>query len=146
MVADQLTVMTFEAGRSFSFEYREHRAKMSATMVKIIEDGRAIPHAAYLAAQDRAAACRAKLSTLFADHDVLLAPSSVGAAPEGIGATGDPLFNRIWTLLGVPCINLPHFRAENGLPVGIQLIGPYGRDENLLAAAAWAQTRFGDKS
>ena len=143
LVADQLTVMTFEAGRSFNFEYREHRAKLSETMAKIIEGGRAIPYAAYRDAQERAAACRVELSALFADHDVLLAPSSVGAAPEGIGATGDPLFNRIWTLLGVPCVNLPGFRAENGLPVGIQLIGRYGRDEDLLAAAEWAQTRLG---
>jgi Asp-tRNA(Asn)/Glu-tRNA(Gln) amidotransferase A subunit family amidase len=143
LVADQLTVMTFEAGRSFNYEHREHRAKMSETMVKIIEDGRAIPHAAYREAQERAATCRIKLSAMFADHDVLIAPSSVGAAPAGIGATGDPLFNRIWTLLGVPCVNLPHYRAENGLPLGIQLIGPHGRDENLLAAAAWAQTSLG---
>ena len=42
-----------------------------------------------------------------ADGDVMLTPSAPGAAPDGLGSTGEPTFNRLWTLLGTPCVNVP---------------------------------------
>jgi Asp-tRNA(Asn)/Glu-tRNA(Gln) amidotransferase A subunit family amidase len=71
--------------------------------------------------------------------DVLLTPSAIGEAPEGLSSTGDPAFNRIWTLLGVPCLNLPGAVAPSGMPVGVQLVGRSGCDGDLLAAAAWIE-------
>ena len=144
LVQAQLAVMTFEAARSFQFEYMEHRGQLSDRMAKIIEDGRAVHHAVYYEAQRLATECRRAVDALFVSHDVLLAPSAVGTAPHGIETTGDPLFNRIWTLLGVPCVSLPRFRGANGLPIGVQLIGAYGRDEELLAAADWIDTRLAE--
>ena len=82
------------------------------------------------------------MDALFESHDVLLAPSAVGAAPQGTAATGDPLFNRIWTLLGVPCVTLPRFQGASGLPLGVQLIGRARHDTRLLAAADWADARL----
>ena len=67
--------------------------------------------------------------------DILIAPSAIGEAPSGITQTGDPIFCRIWTLLGLPCINLPLSRGSNGLPVGIQLVGARGKDRLLLSVA-----------
>jgi Asp-tRNA(Asn)/Glu-tRNA(Gln) amidotransferase A subunit family amidase len=60
-----------------------------------------------------------------------------------LDATGDPLFNRMWTLLHVPAVTLPGFTGANGLPVGVQVIGPVGQDERLLAMAAWMHARIG---
>ncbi|HET7826178.1 MAG TPA: hypothetical protein VFK90_12660, partial [Anaeromyxobacter sp.] len=64
-------------------------------------------------------------------------------APAGLESTGDPAFNRIWTLLGVPCVTLPAARGPAGMPVGIQLVGAPGKDGDLVAVAAWAMAALG---
>ena len=65
-----------------------------------------------------------------------------GEAPAGIAATGDPLFCRDWTLLGLPCIHLPFSRGHLGLPMGLQLVGRRGQDHQLLACAQWVHERL----
>ena len=68
-------------------------------------------------------------------YDLLLAPAATGEAPRGLEYTGDPVFNRVWTMLRVPCVAIPAGRGPHGLPVGVQLIGHHGGDRDLLAAA-----------
>jgi Asp-tRNA(Asn)/Glu-tRNA(Gln) amidotransferase A subunit family amidase len=74
-----------------------------------------------------------------ADHDVMLTPSTPGAAPRGLEATGDPAFNRLWTLLGTPCVNVPGLFDSEGLPLGIQIVGRFGRDKATLEAALFVE-------
>jgi Asp-tRNA(Asn)/Glu-tRNA(Gln) amidotransferase A subunit family amidase len=69
--------------------------------------------------------------------DVLVTPSAPGEAPAGLGWTGDPVFNAIWTALGVPCVTVPAGLGPNGLPLGIQIVGRRGEDRELLAWAQW---------
>ncbi len=76
---------------------------------------------------------------VFSRADAILTPAAPGEAPRGLEATGDPLFNRIWTLLGLPCVSLPIAWGPGGLPLAAQLVGPRGRDEALLAVARRAQ-------
>ena len=76
---------------------------------------------------------------VFGEADVLLLPSAPGAAPAGLSATGDPRFNRLWTLMGVPAINVPGLHASGGLPLGAQVIAPFGRDRLGLAVADWLE-------
>jgi Asp-tRNA(Asn)/Glu-tRNA(Gln) amidotransferase A subunit family amidase len=83
------------------------------------------------------------LPKVFADVDVLLAPSTIGEAPHGIAATGDPLFNRMWTLLHTPCVHLPSAIGPRGLPVGITIVGPIDGDRATLLAADWMHARLG---
>ena len=64
-------------------------------------------------------------------------PSKRVEAPEGLDSTGDMRFQSMWTFLHVPCITLPTARGPNGLPVGIQLVGPYLGDDGLLGDAHW---------
>ncbi len=89
---------------------------------------------AYLAGREQV---RSDLETLMADNGVSLwiAPSSVGTAPAGLGSTGDPVMNLPWTYAGLPAVNLPSGLADNGLPLGLQLVGGRRQDEKLLA---WA--------
>jgi Asp-tRNA(Asn)/Glu-tRNA(Gln) amidotransferase A subunit family amidase len=70
-----------------------------------------------------------------AETDVLLTPSAPGAAPKGLGSTGVAIFNRLWTLLGTPCVNVPGLKDSAGLPLGVQIVGRFGRDRETLAAA-----------
>jgi Asp-tRNA(Asn)/Glu-tRNA(Gln) amidotransferase A subunit family amidase len=79
------------------------------------------------------------LADIFGDIDVLLTFSAPGAAPKGLDWTGDPRFNRLWTLMGVPCVNIPATIADGGLPVGVQVIARFGDDAGALAAARFVE-------
>ncbi len=87
--------------------------------------------------------CRAHLAEAFAGNDVLLTASAQGEAPIGLESTGDPVFNRNWTLLHVPCVTIPFSLGPNGMPVGVQLVAQPGEHERLLSAAKWIATRLG---
>ncbi len=112
-------------------------------MIVMIEAGLAVSPERYDAARALARSCRAALANVFDGIDVVLAPSAVGEAPEGIQATGDPLFNRMWTLLRTPCIHLPLGLGPRGLPVGVTIAGPIGADRSTLLAADWIHSRLG---
>ena len=83
-----------------------------------------------------------RIDALFDRIDVLIAPSATGEAPVGIDATGDPLFCRGWTLLGLRCVHLPFTTGQHGLPIGLQVVGRFGDDHRLLAAAKWVHDRL----
>ncbi len=87
--------------------------------------------------------CRARLAEAFAGNDVLLTASAQGEAPIGLESTGDPVFNRNWTLLHVPCVTIPFSIGPAGMPVGVQLVAQPGEHERLLSAAKWITTRLG---
>src|SRR5205823_8386030 len=94
----QTAIMVYEVAKSLSHENATHRGELSGEMKTMIDAGLAISAARYDAARALARTCRAMLPQIFKDVDVLFAPSTMGEAPAGIEATGDPLFNRIWTL------------------------------------------------
>ena len=139
---DQITIMFYEAHRALAWERTVHGAALSPALAERLAEGGTTSIEDYEEAQARAAAARMALDEVFAGFDVLLAPSAPGEAPTGLASTGDPLFNRIWTLLGVPCVNLPGYTGRQGLPVGVELIGPIGADRAVLAHAAWAEARL----
>ena len=66
----------------------------------------------------------------------------MGTAPRGLHATGDPLFSRMWTLLGVPSVTVPGYTGQLGLPIGVQLIGDFREDDKLLAMARWVEAKL----
>jgi Asp-tRNA(Asn)/Glu-tRNA(Gln) amidotransferase A subunit family amidase len=136
-------IFKFEAARNYAYEYEVHGDKLSAALRDgLLTPGRALPLSAYVEAIETAEAFRHNLDDLFGDFDVLLAPSAVGEAPEGLSSTGDARFNAIWTLAWTPCVTLPSGIGRKGLPLGIQLVGPRFGDEALLDAAAWIETRL----
>jgi Asp-tRNA(Asn)/Glu-tRNA(Gln) amidotransferase A subunit family amidase len=104
-----------------------------------LDETRGILPAAYDEARGIANRARNALADAFADIDVLLTFSAPGAAPKGLASTGDPRFNRLWTLMGVPCVNIPATIADGGLPVGVQVIARFGDDAGALAAARFVE-------
>ena len=137
LVEAQTTVQIFEGVRCCAYELTQRRDQLSASTQQLLGPGERLSYAEYKAALQLAETCRAALPAVFAAHDVLLVPSAPGEAPVGLGATGNPLFNRTWTLLHTPVISLPGLSGPQGLPVGVQAVGPLGGDDDLLAAAAW---------
>jgi Asp-tRNA(Asn)/Glu-tRNA(Gln) amidotransferase A subunit family amidase len=143
LVEAQTTIMVSEVAKSLAYENLAHREQLSADMTRMIDAGLAVSPQQYDAARSLTRMCRAMLPRIFTEFDVLLAPSTAGEAPVGVAATGDPLFNRIWTLLHVPVVHLPVGSGPRGLPVGVTIAGAVGADRAMLRAADWIHTRLG---
>jgi amidase len=137
LVLAQTEIMAYEAAQAFSYEWHNHGQQLSSKLCELIAQGLALHPARYDGNLLLARQCQQLLVDQFRDFDIILAPSTPGVAPEGLSATGDPVFNRIWTLLGTPCVHLPFDRGTHGLPIGVQAIGPWGSDRETLAVAHW---------
>ena len=135
LVSAQTTIMEAEAAAALAPEHRAHPQQLSAQLRELLARGLAVGEDVVDHARDHSARCRALLPSVFADHDVLLVPSAVGEAPEGLDATGDPLFCRIWTLLGTPAVAIPGLRGPHGMPLGLQVVADLDDDAAALAAA-----------
>lgn len=131
----QEAIQAHETAQALADEHRRHRGQLSPALLALLDAGAAIDAPAIAAHRRRAERWRRAVDTLFERHDVLLAPSAVDEAPAGLQHTGDPVFCRPWSLLGLPCVHLPFARGATGLPLGLQLVGRHGEDHRLLAAA-----------
>jgi Asp-tRNA(Asn)/Glu-tRNA(Gln) amidotransferase A subunit family amidase len=129
------TIQDYEAYRAFAFEYDRHRERIAAPTREMLDAAAVITVDDYDAARRIARQARQTLGELLKDGDVLLAPSAHDAAPAGFGTTGSPGFNRLWTLMGAPAVNVPGLLDANEMPLGVQVIGRFGRDRSTLAAA-----------
>lgn len=132
----QKEIMAFDLARSLAYERLQHTEKLSASLRDLLATGSGIPIGQHQANLQLAHRARMMVSSAFGEYEVVLAPSTVGEAPATLAQTGDPVFGRVWTLLGLPCVHLPFFRGENGLPVGLQVIGRHGEDKVVLRIAA----------
>jgi Asp-tRNA(Asn)/Glu-tRNA(Gln) amidotransferase A subunit family amidase len=131
--------MWFEIVRALAYERLEHSAEISPRLARQLETGMAIEAEVYDQALAYTAAARAGLDAFFGSRDAILVPAAPGEAPAGLGNTGNPIFNRMWTLLRVPCVTLPARWGDNGLPTGIQLVGREHDDARLMACAAFLE-------
>lgn len=138
----QNLIFTAGAAEELAAEWQDYRDRLSPQLCAVIEEGLAHGAAELAAAEATADRCRNYMDDLFETYDVVLAPAAPGEAPKGLEKTGDPLFSRMWTLLHGPCLSLPGHSGENGMPVGIQLIGQRGGDDRLLAWADWLAERM----
>lgn len=139
----QSAIMSYEAWLAYAPEYHMRASDLSQPFRDVLAAGAALGGARYAALQQEAERGRHALATLFDRFDVLLAPSAPGEAPAGLASTGDPLFSRMWTLLGNPCVNVPIHLGPGGLPIGVTVIGPRWRDEAALSAAARLEQAVG---
>jgi len=126
---------------SFLPEYVNANALLAPDLKAKVENPTGITREALLAAYALADSCRPAFDAMFGAHlDVVLTPSAPGEAPEGLHTTGNAIFNRMWTLLHVPCVGIPTCRGPNNLPVGVTLVGPRLTDARLLAIAKGRRT------
>ncbi len=126
-------IQDYEGRQALAWEIAAHRPLLPAKMGRQLDAAEAITAAEYDAARRCAHRSRRALKDLFGDFDALLTFSAAGPAPAGLGSTGDPRYNRLWTLMGVPCVSVPV--PGDGLPVGAQVIARFGDDGRALAVA-----------
>lgn len=136
-------VMNNESGRALGWELANAREGISEGLRERLEFGLsqseaavAEAHAVFERAQREFPACMEGL-------DALVTPSAPGEAPAGLGWTGDPVFNLIWTSLHVPCVTVPAGAGPAGLPLGIQIVARIGEDRQALAWAQWVAAAIG---
>jgi Asp-tRNA(Asn)/Glu-tRNA(Gln) amidotransferase A subunit family amidase len=133
--AAAMRIMMAEGRASFLPEHRAARELLDESLLGIVENAEGISRADLIEAYDLAGQCREAFAQVAAPFDAVLAPSATGEAPVGLGFTGAPVFNALWTLLHTPCVNAPGFVGASGLPVGLTVTGPRFSDRKVLAAA-----------
>ncbi|MBI2963927.1 MAG: hypothetical protein HYY35_09250, partial [Deltaproteobacteria bacterium] len=135
-----MTILIREARQGLAHELRSAPQRVSAGLRELLARDDPSDPAPYDAARRLVVECREMVEdAVFSRCDAILAPSAPGEAPLGLASTGSPVFNHLWTLLHMPCVNVPGLRGPSGLPVGVQLVGGRGGDAALLSIARWAQ-------
>jgi len=140
---DQTLIMAAEAARTFESLRRTAGPSLSPQLTALLDRGMAAAPGEVRAAKDRAGRAWTAATALLAELDVLMTPSAPGEAPEGLASTGDPVFNRVVTMLGFPCLSVPAGTGPSGLPLGVQLVGAPRAEAALLAVAGWVESRLG---
>lgn len=136
VIACQRTILDANLAANMGAVYGASPGKLRDITRARVRNGLTIGASAYIRAAARVDEQRARLNEVFQDYDALLTLAAPGEAPLGLSSTGNAVFSAIWTLMGVPAITLPLLEGENGLPIGVQVIGAPGTDAKLLAAAA----------
>ncbi|MFC7229752.1 amidase [Salinirubellus salinus] len=118
--------------------FDDYRSFYRTPNAEAIAAGRDVTVGQLAASRARITQLRETFDDLLATHDADLwvTPAAPGPAPATIRTTGDPVMNRPWTYAGVPVVTVPAGQTPEGLPLGLQLAGPYMRDERLLK---WAE-------
>jgi Asp-tRNA(Asn)/Glu-tRNA(Gln) amidotransferase A subunit family amidase len=131
-------IMPAEMAANLEREWDKGRDRLSEQLRAQLERGRDVRALDYQRALSRIAPIYEGFVELFEQrYDAILTPAATGTAPKGLSSTGDPIFCTLWTLCGMPAISLPLLQGANGLPLGVQLVGPRNGDARLLRTARW---------
>ncbi len=132
----QARIMRSEGRATVLADYRQNYGKLHQDFRDRVENKDGFTTARLCEALDFAAACRPEWDRIARGFDAVLAPSALGEAPRSLATTGDPTFQRMWTTLHAPCVNIPGFKGPRGLPIGVTLGGARFDDARLLEIAA----------
>ncbi|MBC8462734.1 amidase, partial [Candidatus Bathyarchaeota archaeon] len=135
-------IMSVETAAVHEDMFKTRGDKYRSYMRGFIASGLLVPATAYLRAQRLRGIIIHDMRKLIEGFDCVICPSATDSAPEGLEWTGSPAFNSPWSLTGFPSITVPSSLTENGLPLGLQIIGtPYSEWE-LLGIAAWCEDKL----
>lgn len=129
------TVLASEGRTAFLPEYTIAKDQISSQLVGHVENSDKISRHAQLEAFDKISAARPVVDKILSTYDAIITPSVPDEAPLGIEKTGSAAFCLIWTALHTPVVNVPGFKGENGMPIGLSLVAPRYHDRRLLAVS-----------
>src|SRR5437763_7583665 len=120
----QRTIMEAEMASNLAPLWDAGKEKLSERLRGLMQRGREMRAFDYQRALRSVPPIIQGFDDLFMErYDAILTPPALGTAPKGLGATGDPVFCVLWTLLGMPAVTLPRMQGANGLPLGVHLVG-----------------------
>jgi Asp-tRNA(Asn)/Glu-tRNA(Gln) amidotransferase A subunit family amidase len=128
-------ISTVESARALAAEARDHHDKLNFWIKDALAAAARHSPARFDQAQRHAIECQRALGTLFEQCDAILTPSTNGEAPADLVSVTASGFNRVWTLMHGPCLTVPAYSGPNGMPVGVQVVGPIGSDARTMAVA-----------
>ena len=145
-------IVAGDARASFLGEYRAHKDDLDQELIDYVENGSKMSWAEHVKAKDTVSGLRKSFDSIAQGFTVILTPSAIDEADLGLEYTGSPVFNSMWTVsnnkhhavsvnltfeqsLHMPVINIPAFKGEHGMPIGISLVLPRYHDRRLLRAA-----------
>ena len=131
-------VMGWEVTQSLAYEISQRWEALTPVTRAMLQDQGRVTEDRYRAAMQVLPGVRLVADALLSRFDAVLTIAAPGEAPEGT-ATGDPIYNRLWSVLQVPLVALPFIRGPRGLPVGVQLVGARGDDRRLSSAALFLE-------
>jgi Asp-tRNA(Asn)/Glu-tRNA(Gln) amidotransferase A subunit family amidase len=132
------TIMEAEMAANLEREWEKGREHLSEALRAQLQRGREVRAIDYQSALSRIRPVHESFLELFEQrYDAILTPAATGSAPRGLDSTGDPAFCTLWTLCGMPAISLPLLQSADGLPLGVQLVGPRHGDARLLRTSRW---------
>jgi Asp-tRNA(Asn)/Glu-tRNA(Gln) amidotransferase A subunit family amidase len=137
-------VMGAENAHYYGPLMRQHPDGFERQLIERVEAGARVMGHDYVSALVARDAINAEIERVLAGYAVLVTLSAPGPAPKGFATTGNPVFNGLWTLLGVPCVSLPLMQV-GGLPLGLQLVGKRRDEGRALRAAQWLENRLGSR-
>lgn len=131
-------IMSAEAAQVHKDWFKYYKDLYSPKFTELIKRGQAVTNSRLQAALETRDEFRAQMSQIMEEKniDLWICPPTIGPAPRGLDSTGDPVMNLPWTQIGFPALNIPAGKNDEGLPMGLQVIGRWGADEKLLAWAA----------
>ncbi len=138
-------IMKYEFARNLAPVVRQSRQLLSASLLNNVEEGFAVPDSLYLEMRAVQRELRNSWQQLSNGADIILTPSASSAAPLGHAHTGTPAFNKMWSVLGWPCLHIPVSVDSNNLPIGVQLIADWHHDFSLLELAAAIEEKLNPK-
>lgn len=136
---DIMTVLRVEGHHIHRERIARFPDRTSDHLKSLVADGADISAEAYVTALESQKHLRRTMAAHFTGFDAVLTVPATGEAPEGLGDTGNPALCAPWTFIGSPAITLPVAAGPKGLPLGIQLTAPWGRDKRLLGVAKFAE-------
>ena len=128
-------VIESEAAVVHQNHIEHHGDKISEHIQALAEKGASYTAPQYIAALQLQKQLQQDIKQYFKTVDILLTAPATGEAPFGLQATGDPIFCSLWSFLGLPAITLPVARSRNDLPLGLQLVGQFQHDDEVLQIA-----------
>lgn len=132
-------IMAAEAAHLHRRDFAAHRDLYGPKLAGLLDEGLAVRPDQLHESLAHQACARAAADDLLHVHPLLLTPATSTAAP-GIESTGDPVMNSPWSYLGLPTVSLPSGLSTDGLPLGLQLVGPRYGEAELLPAALWCES------
>lgn len=140
----QGTIMHGAVAQSLGPYYDRDRAGLDPITADRVERGQSVTARAYMDALYLAEDMQDALAGFFDGADAILTPAAPGQAPRDLGRTGDASFNGYWTLMGVPAVSVPLLSGADGMPIGVQVVCPWGQDAKLLRICRWLADKVGE--
>ena len=140
------TISDVEGLATLDHELKHHREGLSSGVLGKLQRAQNISRKTYEEATRLGRACSEQSSALYAGVTCLLTPSAPGYAPLlDAKDPGDSCFSKLWTILGMPSVNIP-VPLPGPLPIGLEIICPKGQDTLALQTAQRIENIMKQKS